>query len=915
MNSERKNLYCDRPSTPTLLSDADRYKVLELWNDTQSRYPKNLCVHQLFEAQVERTPDAIAVVFEDQSLTYRELNQRANQLAHYLRTLGVAPEVIVGIYLDRSIEMIVGLLGILKAGGAYVPLDPTHPADRLSFILADTQASVILTQSQWVEQLSEQPATPATIVSLDTDWEIIAQNSVENPFSLAIASDLIYTIYTSGSTGQPKGVLITHAGICNQLHWRQTTFPLTAADRVLQNISFSFDPSVWQIFWALCYGAQLILPRPDGHKDTTYLVQLIAQQQISVIALVPSMLRVLLEEKGIDRCTCLKHVFCGGEALTLDLQERFFERFNLDRVLHNVYGPTEASIDATFWTVERGVQYPVAPIGRPIANAQIYILDADLQPVPIGEAGELHIGGDGLARGYLNRPELTKEKFIPHPFSPDPEARLYKTGDLARYLPDGNIEFLGRIDHQVKIRGFRIELGEIEAALNHYPGIEQSVAIAREDIPGNKRLVAYLISTETQRPNVRELRQFLQEKLPEYMVPSAFVWLDAFPLNPNGKVDRHKLPAPEPERPDLETFIAPQNALELELTQIWEAVLNVQPIGVNDNFFELGGNSLNAARLLNEVETQFHKKLPISTFLQAPTIAQLSELLRQEEQEKPWKSLVPIQPDGSKPPLFFLHTRNGNVLGYYRLTQHLGADQPCYGLELPYLGQEDIPPFQIETLAAAYIQEIQMLQPHGPYFLCGYSFGGLLAYEIARQLQQKGHRIAMLALLDTYNSPSGWFKPLPRHVRVVRHLRYLSSVGFKERVAETQRILARKLRLNKAPIPVQPLLQTCPVRSACEQATSQYSPQVYSGRAILFRATKQPAHSLLTVRIDRYLGWKPLITGNIELHELPCHHFNMLAEPTVKLLAEKLQICLAEAQAEQSKPITSRLNWRDFCPA
>jgi amino acid adenylation domain-containing protein len=594
-----------------------------MWNDIAADYPKDACIHQMFEVQVERTPDAVAVAFEKQQLTYRQLNQRANQLAHHLRSLGVGPEVLVGICLERSIEMVVGLLGILKAGGAYVPLDPAYPIERLAFILEDTQAPVMLTQEQLVESL---PAHGAQVVCLDSDWEVIAQNSQENPVGGATTDNLVYVIYTSGSTGQPKGVMISHRGICNQLCWRQTAFSLTETDRVLQTISFSFDPSVWQIFWPLSFGAQLIIARPGGHQDSAYLVKLIAQQQITVIALVPSMLRLFLEEKGIETCKCLRHVTCGGEDLPVELIERFFARLNLDNVLHNCYGPTEASIDATFWTCKRGTNQPIAPIGRPIANTRIYILDSDLQPVPVGEPGELHIGSIGLARGYLNRPELTAEKFIPNPFSDESGARLYKTGDLARYLPDGNIEFLGRIDHQVKIRGFRIELEEIEAALSQHPAVRQSVVMAREDVPGDKRLVAYVVASQEPVLANSELRRFLKEKLPDYMVPSAFVILEGLPLTPNGKIDRMALPALDTSKNRLEEDFAPCCTPTQEvLAGIWTKVLRLERVGIHDNFFEIGGNSLLATQVISRLREAFQVELSLRSLFELPTVADLSE--------------------------------------------------------------------------------------------------------------------------------------------------------------------------------------------------------------------------------------------------------------------------------------------------
>jgi acyl-coenzyme A synthetase/AMP-(fatty) acid ligase/acyl carrier protein len=423
--------------------------------------------------------------------------------------------------------------------------------------------------------------------------------------------------------------MITHQSICNQLYWRQSSFPLNADDRVFQTFSFSFDPSVWQIFWPVCFGAQLVLAKPGGHQDSKYLVQTIIQKQITVLCLVPSMFRLLLEEKGIENCRGLKHVTCGGEALPVELIERFFECLNLDNVLHNAYGPTEAAIDATYWVCQRGTNYHIAPIGRPIANAQTYILDEELQPVPVRGSGELHIGGDGLAKGYLNRPDLTAQKFIPNPFSDRPDAKLYKTGDLASYLPNGNIKFLGRRDHQVKIRGFRIELGEIELLLSQHPVIEQCVVIDREDVPCRKHLVAYFVSNQELVPTLRKLRCFLKEKLADYMIPDAFVRLEKLPLNSNGKIDRHALPAPDQFRQEAEEiFIAPQNELELQLTKIWEKVLSKKTIGVHDNFFEQGGDSLLATQVVSRLRQAFQVELPLSLLFKLPTVAELAERVK-----------------------------------------------------------------------------------------------------------------------------------------------------------------------------------------------------------------------------------------------------------------------------------------------
>ncbi|BAZ48976.1 amino acid adenylation [Nostoc sp. NIES-4103] len=610
-----------------LLSQEERYKIWVEWNDTQVNYPPDKCIHQLFEEQVEKTPDAVAVVFENTQLTYQQLNQRANQLAHHLRSLGVGPEALVGICLERSLEMIVGLLAILKAGGAYVPLDPTYPSERLAFVLQDTQTSLILTTAQLVNSL---PTHAAQVVCLDSQWQAIAHNSQENLVCEATPDNLMYIIYTSGSTGQPKGVMIPHRGIYNQLQWRQTTFKLTQQDKVLQTISFSFDPSVWQIFWPLCNGAQLILARPGGHQDPAYLVKVIVEQQITVIALVPSILSVLLEQHLIENCQTLKHITCGGEALSVKLIEQFFAKLNLHNVLLNCYGPTEASIDATFWKCQHSTNYLIAPIGRPIANTQTYILDSHLQPVPIGVPGELYIGGVGLGRGYLNRPELTQERFIVNPFHRREDQslnveRLYKTGDLARYLSNGDIEFLGRLDNQVKIRGFRIELGEVEAAIAQHPSVQQTVVLAREDNPGDKRLVAYIIPHPEQTPSSDELRGFLQEKLALHMVPSAFVFLNNLPLNPNGKIDTRALPAPSFSRPDLQqAFVAPRTPTEQQIADIWVSVLKLEKVGIHDDFFVLGGHSLLATQIMSRLHQAFGVDLPLRTLFEVPTVAKLA---------------------------------------------------------------------------------------------------------------------------------------------------------------------------------------------------------------------------------------------------------------------------------------------------
>ncbi|MEW6733473.1 MAG: amino acid adenylation domain-containing protein, partial [Acidobacteriota bacterium] len=498
-----------------ILTSTEQYQLLIEWNSTKREYDGENCIHILFEQQVERTPNAIAVIFEDKQLSYYELNQRANQLAHYLRAMGVGPESLVAICVEYSLDMIVGLLGILKAGAAYLPLDPIYAGERLVFMLRDSEAAVLLTQQHIDQDLDKHVEQ---VVYLDTDWSTIADCSVENPITGVAEDNLAYIIYTSGTTGRPKGVLISHKGVCNRLLWAQETYHLTETDRVLQKASVSFDASVLEFFWPLLAGAGIVMVRPGGQQDSAYLVKLIMMHHVTIIDIVPSLLQVLLDEVDIIACHSIKYIFSGGEILSPELKEQVFAHLTVN--LYNTYGPTEASIDVTHSKCEQENRQQAIPIGRAIANIQIYILDTYLQPLPIGVPGELHIGGVGLARGYFKHPDLTAEKFIPNPFSDTTGTRLYKTGDLARYLPDGQIEYLGRLDNQVKIRGFRIELGEIEAVIAQHPAVRESIVLMHEDQPGNKRLIAYLVLKAETLITSAQLREYLKQRMPDYMLPS-----------------------------------------------------------------------------------------------------------------------------------------------------------------------------------------------------------------------------------------------------------------------------------------------------------------------------------------------------------------------------------------------------------
>jgi len=613
-----------------LLAEEERRRIVQEWNETARSYPREVCLHQLFESQVRRTPDSIAVVFEEERLTYAELNQRANRLAHRLRRSGIAADTTVAVRLERSADMVVALFGILKAGGAYLPLDPAYPQERLAFMLADLHVPVLITQQNLLDSL---PAYDGQVVCLDALRESLAQESADNPSTPLVPENLAYVIYTSGSTGRPKAAMNTHRAICNRLLWMQEAFRLDAADSVLQKTPFSFDVSVWEFFWPLLVGARLVVARPGGHQDSAYLAQVIAREQITTLHFVPSMLRAFLEEPNLVRRSSLKRVICSGEALPSELQEQFCA--SVDAELHNLYGPTEAAVDVTAFKCDAASHHRTVPIGRPIANTQIYLLDRHFQPVPTGVAGELYIGGVSLARGYSNRPDLTAERFIPDPFSREPGARLYRTGDIVRHLPDGNLLFIGRSDHQVKVRGFRIELGEIEELLRQHQQVKEAIVIARDDKHRGKQLLGYVVARDEVGAQAaddlgEQLKDYLRERLPEYMVPLSISLLDALPLSAHGKVNLLALPSPDLTGVETqENFVAPSNMLELRLAQIWQELLGAHAVSVTANFFNLGGHSLLATQLASRVRREFSVELPLRRVFEKPTVAGLAEIIRE----------------------------------------------------------------------------------------------------------------------------------------------------------------------------------------------------------------------------------------------------------------------------------------------
>ncbi|MBD1919977.1 amino acid adenylation domain-containing protein [Microcoleus sp. FACHB-831] len=1112
-------------------------------------------VHQLFELQVEQTPDAIAVIFGQQQRTYRELNANANQLANYLIKRGVTPEVRVGICAERSLDFVVGILGILKAGGAYVPIDPTYPKERLAFILEETQVPIMLAQRQLVEKF---PHHKASIVCLDTDSADITRESEETPLSQVTAQNLAYIMYTSGSTGKPKGVQITHASVGHYIQSINNVLQVNAEDVYLHTASFSFSSSVRQFMVPLSQGAKIVIASYEQTRNPLSLFELIQKQGVTVFDTVQSVwrygLQALANLDEVSKEALLKSnlrllVFSGG-LLPYELVKKVRDELKNKPRIVNVYGQTE-TIGVCAYTIpaEFDQEQGYVPVGKPYPHIQAYILDEHLQPVPVGETGELHIAGEALARGYFNRGDLTDEKFIPNFFeksgvgrqelvvrttaeshehfnnlksafsgdrqgtsqSPEKEkSRLYKTGDLARYLPDGNIECRGRCDYQVKIRGMRVELGEIETVLLQHPGVRENVVVAREDVPGDLRLVAYIVADfwvervpfvntclcqvsggewvkvstvdlsfsgiglanvpatwkegqdvrlRLQLPNVsdevlldgnvvwrsgknagmrlaiapqeqawlrqtfkriaqsqqllvsdirreavrvpfanvasvefesgrtievtteniscggirlvaiaadiwkegqslrlclqlpgvpqklwfegtvaysfgegagikfnltptqqavlyksveyiieaksvslKRLRSFLTEKLPDYTIPSAFVLLDALPLTPNGKVDRLSLPAPDQQGSNMErALVAPRNALELELTQIWEKILGIKPISVTDNFFELGGHSLLAAQIFASIDKKFGKSLPLAILFELPTIEQLATLLGEGEKSVSRRSLVAIQPKGSKPPLFCLHGAGGHVLNYRDLGRYLDASQPVYGLQDERLEAKQVHQLPIEEMAIEYIKEIRTIQPSGPYFLVGYSFGGLVAYEMAQQLHAAGEKVAMLTLLDT-RAP-GAVKVLSTQKRILCHWNNFLRVGPTYFVKKVKRRFGsitnsiKEIYFKFYPDSDRPLpraIRYFLVEAINTKAARNYIPQVYEGRVNLFLAVDEPPP--VGHYFEPLLGWGNLIGEKWDIHEIPGEHLNFLEDSNAQLLAAKLQSCIDKAQ-------------------
>ncbi len=905
-----------RLSQLSMLSESERAKVLVSWNGPSVRPVESETIKDLFEAQVARTPDAEAVVLGDERMTFSQLNQRANRIASLLRDRGVEPGKLVGILMQKSTDLVAAALGVMKAGGAYVPLDPTYPRDRLEFMLADSRPDVLVTHTPVP---GPPPHTEATIIALDAPGALEGASEQDLPTS-AGADDIAYVIYTSGSSGQPKGVMITNRSLASVYFAYDREYRLRELRAHLQMASPSFDVFTGDMIRSLLAGAKLVLCPMDVVIDPARVYALMVREGVDAAEFVPATASLLFDyvEREGKPFQFLKFLAIGGEPWRNDKYVQFKRLLGPATRLVNSYGLTEATMDSTYFERTSDVELApgrFVPIGQPLPNTRVYLLDANLEPQPIGIPGELCIGGIGVARGYLNRPELTAERFVPDPFSEEPGAHMYRTGDLARWLADGTIEFIGRSDRQLKIRGFRIEPGEIEAVLERHPGVRASAVTAAEDRSG-ARLVAYLVAADQREPPPSdELRAFAAAQLPAYMIPTVWVLLDALPRTPNGKVDLNALPDPQFDRAtQTGELVAARTASERQLVAIWREILSVEEIGTNDNFFALGGHSLLAVRLFAQIEDQLGVRLPLATLFQSATIAELARVIDQERgsaQRRTWSSVVPMRPRGQRPPFFLLGWADGQLIGYQHLVENFPDNVSLYGLQAPGVDGNRLPILTIDGLAAHYIEEIRRFQPHGPYFLGGFCFAGVVAYEMARQLTEQGEELGMVALIDSY--PRGTRpRPTRREIRSARLAEFRAAdarqrvVWFRDRVVRLQARLRTALYFRSGYRALDVLAKTgrsVPkgpwdlVFVAGSRAAKLYTPPPSDVRIEFFRLQTGPSHEATP--------WDGLARGGVVLHQVivpDVGHQTITNGKGVPTLLEYLTPALEEAMNRAGAP-------------
>lgn len=897
-----------------LLSLEEREQVLSAPNDTGAYFPESATIIELFEEQVQKTPENTAVSRAGDLITYAELNSKANQVAHRLRAQSMLPDDRVGLYIDRSIEMLIGLLGILKAGAAYLPIDPTFPLPRIDFILQDSGANIVLTHSSLKSNLANKKLT---VLCLD-DWGNFSPESVENPSMTVGPENLAYVIYTSGSTGKPKGVMIEHRSLVNFTHWAREAWSLEEQDRVLQFTSLSWDAHIEEIFPTLSSGAAIVLRTPEMIETFTSFLDLSRDWGITMWDLPTSYWHELTQAIIADQLPIppsLRRVVIGGQQANRAQVQEWKTVIRKEIRLFNCYGLSETTSIATqfdFADEEKDHSGEVS-IGTPIQNVQVYVLDQHMNPLPRGLTGEVWIGGAGLARGYINRPELNSSLFAANPFRNSSGDRIFKTGDLARYLPGGNLEFMGRADQQVKIRGYRIELGEIEVALSRHPAVRETAVLARGAInrpsgsdADEKRLVAYVVSDSSYRSDLSraEFQDFLHRTLPDFMVPYIYVMLDDLPMTATGKIDRQALPDPEGQALAMgSSFQAPSNDIEWRLAAIWEDVLGVKPIGVMDNFFDLGGHSLLAVRLFSVIEKEIGANLPLMTLFESPTIAHQASYLHGELSDDETHWVVEITRTGTRPPFFCISPSVVDIITYRDLSRNMGPDQPFYALYSDRLGLWQKGKEYLEDIAKEFTTKIREISPEGPYLLGGYSAGGHIALAIAQQLTREDGRVALVVLFDTfgpdYPLPLPWVTP--RIMRLLRLIRRIESYFWKFRILDWERRI-KYLRLPK----IQSwLFDRYGETKNSEMGISLHEKifdssirskshfKAYSGDALLVRAEK----GMLGIRKDPGMGWDSVFTGNFDISMVPGNHEDILFGPRSAIVAKQLNKRITAALA------------------
>ena len=947
-----------RVSELSLFSDAEKHQLLVTWNDTAMDYPRNACIHELFEMQVKETPNAVAVVFQDEILTYCELNRRANQLAHHLQRLGVGPETRVGVCMERSAELVVAVCGILKAGGAYVPLEPTLPKERLIFLINNAGISLVVIQETLLHAL---PQTELQVVCLKRDSEQIAEQPVDNLSPSAIWSNLAYVMYTSGSTGIPKGVGVTHRNVVRLV--KSTNYVRLDSNEVFLFLSnFAFDASTFELWGCLLNGGRLVVYPPEI-PSLKELGDAIERYGVTTLWLTAGLLHQMIETQ-LEKLHGVRQLLAGGDVLSAPHVRTVLATLP-NCTLINGYGPTECTTFSCCYPMTHPEQVGVTvPIGHPIANTRVYILDKHMNPVPVGVQGELYIGGDGVARGYLNQPELTAKSFVPDPFSDEADARLYRTGDIVRWIPDGVIEFIGRRDGQVKLRGYRIEVGEIEAALYSHPDVQDAIVMARGNHSGDKRLVAYITLNRDAKPDPGELRTFLRNKLPEYMVPGTFVFLETLPLTKSGKVDRKALPDPMENGND--GFMAPRSFLEETLVRIWSQLLGTSRISIRESFFDIGGHSLLALQMVALIRKILGAEIPLREVFLAPTIetlaGRIASLTTTVENEAPSMDtnhvstpgapekvydpcIVAIRKEGSRLPLFCIEGTGSAVSAYGALTAYLHPEQPVFGLQDLHLGDDELSVETVQQQAARYVKAIRTVQTKGPYYLAGWSFGGTLAYEMAQQLLREGESIRFLAMMESYvcmqpDSLLGrWWhhvSQFPARVRVRLVMMYYTFPiirgyvrdGFRmaisritQRSPEPSGTMSLKSYLtyiwhdiNRQYFTIQagiepvdpaqdritmaqdPFLRRLTLRiSANIRAMRSYSMQPYPGRITFFRAEHDPWHA---AHHDTTRGWNKVAQGGVDVCIVPGNHLVLLKKPFVETFGKELRHHLDTAQSQ-----------------